>query len=322
MKRTIIRRAVLAVAICLASNIPLWASPGVGGRSAFEFMKISPVTRAVAVGEAYSAMGDDVGSIHYNPAGLASILTNELNFTYLMLYQDISYEYIAFAYPLGQAAPKIGGTLAASVNLIQLGSMDRVNDDAEILGTFTSGNSLFTFSYARAFGDYVHSGFNLKYVRQQIDTIKQTAVNVDFGVVVLPPFEGLRVGVVARNLGGSVDDFDMPLVLNTSASYRMYELFSYNDDICFAVECDIPVLPIEDRLGMRAGLEYDLKWVGHRVTVRGGYKFLDTDVEGVGLTVGGGYGVDIGGTILFLDYAFAPAGDFGQSHRMSLTAKF
>jgi len=318
----IIRSLALAVAVLLSGIPSVWAKSAVGGRSSFEFMKISPSTRAVAVGEAYSAMGDDVGSIQYNPAGLASILTNELNFTYLMLYQDLNFEHIAFAYPLGQAAPKIGGTLAASVNLLQFGSMDRVNDDAEVMGTFTSGNSLFTFSYARAFGDFVHVGFNLKYIRQQIDTVRGTAFNGDLGVVVLPPFEGLRVGVVARNLGGPVQDFDQPLVLNTSASYRMYELFSYHDDMCIAVECDIPIQPIEDRLGMRAGLEYDFKWVGFRTTLRGGYKFLDTDVDGVGLTVGGGFGIDIGGTILFLDYAFAPAGDFGSSHRMSLTAKF
>jgi len=316
-----LRRSAIILLVLAAAAPPVRAS-AVGGRSAFEFMKISPVTRAVAVGEAYAALGDDVGSVMYNPAGLASILTNELHFSYLMLYQDMNLEHIAFAYPLGQVAPKVGGTLAASVNLLQFGSMDRVDDNALVNGTFTSGNSAFSFAYARAFGEYVHSGINVKYIRQQIDVVKDSAFNADFGVVVLPPFEGLRIGVAARNLGGPVEGFDQPLVLNTGASYRMYELFSYHDDLCVSVEADIPIMPIEDRLGMRAGLEYDFKWVGHRVAVRGGYKFLDTDVDGVGLTAGGGYAVDIGGTIIYLDYAFMPAGDFGSSHRMSLMAKF
>lgn len=314
-----LRRFALVLAVLAAPSLE---AASVGGRSSFEFMKISPITRAVAVGEAYTALGDDVGSVMYNPAGLASILTNELHFSYLMLYQEMNLEHIAFAYPLGQVAPKVGGTLAASVNLLQFGSLDRVNDNAEVIGSFSSGNSAFSFAYARGFGEYVHAGVNAKYIRQQIDTLKESAFNADFGVVVLPPFDGLRVGVAARNLGGPVQGFDQPLVLNTGASYRMYELFSYHDDLCVSVEADIPIMPIEDRLGMRAGLEYDFKWVGHRAAIRGGYKFLDTDVDGVGPTVGGGYAVDIGGTILYLDYAFAPAGDFGSSHRMSLMAKF
>jgi hypothetical protein len=316
------RRIAAFLAVFVSAATALEARSAVGGRSSFEFMKISPVTRAVAVGEAYTALGDDVGSVMYNPAGLASILTNELHFSYLMLYQDMSLEHIAFAYPLGQVAPKVGGTLAASVNLLQFGSLDRVDDDAQVNGTFTSGNSAFSFAYARGFGEFVHVGLNAKYIRQQIDVTKESAFNADFGVVVLPPFEGLRIGVATRNLGGPVEGFDQPIVLNTGASYRMYELFSYHDDMCVSVESDIPIMPIEDRLGMRAGLEYDFKWVGHRAALRGGYKFLDTDVEGVGLTAGGGYAIDIGGTIIYLDYAFAPAGDFGTSHRMSLMAKF
>lgn len=300
-----------------------WSRSGVGGRAAFEFLKVSPVARAVAMGEAYSAVGDDVGAIFYNPAGLAGVLTNEFHAAYLAYVENVNYEFIAFAYPLGPQLPSIGGTLAASVNLLQLGSSDRVDDQGVLQGTFTSGNSMFTFAYSRQFAKTVHGGLSTKVIRQQIDTLAQSAVAFDAGVVILPPFEGLRVAVVARNLGGQVESFDLPFSLSTSASYRRYELFGANDDAAIAVEGLIPIRPIEDRLGMRVGLEYNYKLVGHRATIRAGYRFLDTDVDGIGLTVGGGYGVDFGGTVLFLDYAFMPAGpDFGSTHRISLTTKF
>jgi hypothetical protein len=49
---------------------------------------------------------------------------------------------------------------------------------------------------------------------------------------------------------------------------------------------------------------------------------LDQDVSGVGFTAGAGYGFDAGGAVIFLDYAFAPSGEFGATHRVSLTTKF
>jgi hypothetical protein len=58
------------------------------------------------------------------------------------------------------------------------------------------------------------------------------------------------------------------------------------------------------------------------VTIRGGYTFLDTSLNGVGLTLGAGYGLDLSGTVLFVDYAYAPADIFGSAHRISLTTKF
>ncbi len=298
------------------------ADNGTGGRGAFDFLKLSPIARALGMGEAYTAAGDDVGSIFYNPAGLASILTNEFNFTYLDLYQGVSDEFIAFAYPLGPQAPKIGGVLAASVNLLQFGTSDRTLNDGTASGTYSSGDSEFTLAYAREFGSYVHGGISGSFLRQQIDTASTSKVGVNAGVVVLPPVEGMRVGVAIKNLAAQADGFDLPMSLSTGISYRRYQLFGYHGDGAIDFDGDFAIKPIEDRTGLRVGLEYNYKWVGQRATLRVGYKFLDTDVSGVGLTVGGGYGMDWGGTVMVLDYAFAPNGDFGATHRISLSTKF
>lgn len=316
------RRLLCALLLSALAAPEARARSGVGGRSAFEFLKVSPVARAVALGDAYTALGDDAGSIAYNPAGLASVLTRELNLAYLSLVEDVTYQFIAFAYPLGPDLPSVGGTVGLSFNRAGLGSADRVDDNGKVLGTFSSGSNAFTFAYARNFGDMVHGGASIKFLRQEIDTVVESQAAFDGGIVVLPPFEGLRLGVALRNVGSKSEGFTLPFSVNAAASYRAYELFGPNDDGALAVEGHIPVQPVEDRLGMRVGLEYNYKMVGHRATVRAGYRFLDTDLEGLGLTVGGGYGADLGGTVLFLDYAFMPAGDFGSTHRISLTTKF
>jgi hypothetical protein len=323
MKEMTSRRTALPVllTLCVLSP-PVYCQNANGGRSAFDFLKISPISRAIGLGGAYTAIGDDIGSIFYNPAGLASLLTTELNFTYLSLYQGMNYEFIALGYPIGESLPSIGGTVALGVNLLQPGNLQRTNDAGVTVGTFTSGDQAFTLAYARAFGPSVHGGLSVKLIQQQVDTIQTSLFDVDAGVVVLPAFDGMRIGATLRHLGAQSANFDLPMSLNAAISYRKYELFGEKDDGALTVETTFPIRPIEDRVGMRVGGEYNFKWVGSRATVRAGYMFLDKDLNGVGLAVGAGYGLDLSGAVLFFDYAYAPADLFGEAHRLSLTTKF
>jgi hypothetical protein len=132
----------------------------------------------------------------------------------------------------------------------------------------------------------------------------------------------MRVGIVLKNMGAQVTGFDLPLSLDSGISYRHYELLCEQDDGALTAEVAVPLHPIEDPVGVKVGGEYSYKWIGSRATIRGGYEFLDNSLKGIGLTVGAGYGLDMGGSVLCLDYAFAPADIFGSTHRVSLTSKF
>jgi long-subunit fatty acid transport protein len=313
------------LATALSLQAPAHSQTANGGRNSFDFLNISPISRAVGAGEAYTAMGDDVGSIYYNPAGLASVLTNEFNATYLSLYQSINYEFLAFAYPLAPSFPGIDGTIGISANFLQPGSLSRTNDLGVTINgnaTFSSGDQAFTLAYAKAFGPRVLVGISGKYIQQTIDVVQNTLFAMDAGIVVLPPFDGMRVGVALKNLGAQTDNFDLPFNLNTGISYRHYEIFSPQDDGALSVDAIFPLEPIEDKFGMRAGGEYDFKWIGNRISIRAGYTMFDSDLSGVGLTIGAGYGLDLSGAVLFLDYAFAPEDIYGVSNRISLTTKF
>jgi len=94
------------------------------------------------------------------------------------------------------------------------------------------------------------------------------------------------------------------------------------DDVALAVDFSFP-LELQDTLAMNVGAEYDLKWVGSRVSLRGGYSFIGTtDLSGIGLSLGAGYGLDLGGLVVFVDYAYVPEDIFGDTSRVSLTTKF
>lgn len=316
------RTGIALLSVWLGAMGPAFSQTANSGRTAFDFLRISPITRAVGVGEAYTALGDDIGAIYYNPAGLASLLTNELNVTYLSLYQGINYEFVAFGFPLKPSFGDMEGTIGIAANFLQPGSQQRTNDFGVTTGSFSSGDSAFTLSYARTLSKFVQAGISVKYLQQTIDIIQGSLFDVDAGIVVLPPFDGMRVGISLKDMGAQASGFNLPFNLNTAISYRRYELFSEQDDGALTAEAIFPLAPIEDKFGMRAGAEYNFKWVGSRATLRAGYTFLDKDLSGVGLTVGAGYGLDFTGTTLFLDYAFAPADIFGVTNRLSLTAKF
>jgi hypothetical protein len=317
VNRTIIR-ALIILALGASSVYSVHAQAADGGRASFEFLKISPVARAMGMGDAYTAAGDDVGSVFYNPAGLASCLTNEFNVTYMRLYQGIDDEFVAFAHPMGA----LGGVVAVSAHMTQFGSTTRTLNDGSANGTYTAGDSQYNIAYGRELTGFLHGGLTVKIIRQQIDTQTESKVALDGGVVVLPHFEGLRLGLSIRNLGGADEGFDLPMVLSTGISYRHYALFKPNDDGVLSVEGDYGLQPLESQRGVRVGAEYNYKWLGQRASIRMGYKFLDQDVSGVGFTAGAGYGFDMGGAVLFLDYAFAPEGEFGSTNRISLSTKF
>ncbi|HET9869396.1 MAG TPA: PorV/PorQ family protein [bacterium] len=320
MAPSFLRRILCLCLFTFAGSQPVWAQ--MGGRGAFEFLKLSPFSRAVGMGESYSAIGDDVAAIQYNPAGLANVLSNDFNFAYLSLYQGVSLESIAVAVPLDTQLPAVGGTVAASVNLIQGGTFQRTDDLGNPAGSFTAGDDVITLAYARALG-LIQVGASVKFIQQQIDTVQSSLFAADAGVVVTPSFPGLRVGLTLKNIGAQDNTgYDLPMLFNASVSYRRYEIFTYEDDGALTAETDVPVHPIEDPVGMRVGAEYNFKWVGSRATLRMGYKFLDESLAGVGFTVGAGYALDLDGAVVFLDYAFAPEDVFGASNRISLSTKF
>ncbi len=311
----LITTAFLAVA-------PVWSQTANGGTNSFDFLNISPISRAVGVGEAYSAVGDDVGCVYYNPAGLASILTNEMNITYLSLYQQMSYEFIAFATPLQLSFPTLSGVVAVSVGLLQPGSMTRTLDNGQAAGSFSSGDEVFTLAYANDLSPAFHLGASLKLLNQQIDTVSTSLWAADAGLVVIPSFQGLRLGMVFKNIGAQDSGFNLPFNLLGGISYRQYELFSDQDDGAVMCEVSFPIQPIEDPVGANFGLEYNYKWIGNRATLRAGYKYQNNGLSGEGLTMGAGYGLDFAGAVLFLDYAYAPADVFGDTNRVTLTTKF
>ena len=52
------------------------------GKSGFSFLKISPSARAAGMGDAFTAVANDVSTIFFNPAGLTNIKSVDFSFNH------------------------------------------------------------------------------------------------------------------------------------------------------------------------------------------------------------------------------------------------
>jgi hypothetical protein len=120
--------------------------------------------RPVAMGGAFTAVGDDTNCILYNPAGLAGLEGPEMNYMYSQLYTgldtvNLGLGYGAFAYPMGEKYGTVG------IGWAELASQNQYSEDT------------FALSYGRsAIAGKLDVGANVKYLTHKY-TLDERTVN-------------------------------------------------------------------------------------------------------------------------------------------------
>jgi hypothetical protein len=71
------------------------------GTVGMQFLKLGVDARAIGMGEAYTAVTDDISSVFWNPAGLAPSFQNQVFFSHTNWPADIMQEYAAATYTTG-----------------------------------------------------------------------------------------------------------------------------------------------------------------------------------------------------------------------------
>src|SRR5579872_4457900 len=113
MKKTLV--AAVATVLLGYFSTAQAADPGT---TAAAFLKIEPGARAEGMGEAFTAVADDIDAIAWNPAGLGGLTQREASFVHNKIEEDVSLEYLAYVQPLGDL-----GTMAASLNYLWMSGL-------------------------------------------------------------------------------------------------------------------------------------------------------------------------------------------------------
>lgn len=295
-------RIVFLIGCLLCVRGPLEA--GKPGSSTANFLKLGVGARPVAMGEAYTAVANDIYATMWNPAGLARLTAPEVGLMHAELVEGLKYEFV------GIALPKIWrGNLAVSGLYFTTGKIEGFDSTGRSLGTLPrSFDAAGSLSYGLPVGDRIALGVTGRYLYRRLVSQSVKAFIADVGLQYRTPLQGLSLGGVVQHLGPNVkfveDSDPLPRTIKVGAAYP-YRWALLAVDGHFQRD-QSPFVTV--------GIELQpLSWVA----LRGGWKTKD-DV-GPGFRVGAGFTWK---QRLSVDYAFLPFSPFGDTHRASLTLRW
>ncbi len=289
----------IAIFLFVLPMLALASGENTGG-----FINLAQGIRAVGMGGAGVAIGEDVSSLYYNPGGLARITKKEILLGYTKHFADIGLSTISYGQPMGK------GACGLSIFLMNTDG----GEEADINGKTgknvdVSGRSISLF-YASRFNQNINLGGSIKSISQNYAGYKGSKLAYDVGI--LGEFKPLSLGFSLNNLGGDMEidnvKNSLPFNIKTGIGYKMFE----NILICFDIE-----KPNDSSLRFHLGTEYNLL---PNIDLRGGYDKIGGYSLGFGIR---SFGRGIMQNVLAqIDYAFLYHPDLNSSHRVSVLTKF
>ncbi|MBI4051201.1 MAG: PorV/PorQ family protein [Elusimicrobia bacterium] len=282
------------------------------GTSGAQFLKLGVGARPVAMGEAFSAVADDIHATYYNPAGLAFFTRPQIGGMHNQYFQDINHEYASFALPIRQGKR---GVFAASIYNLSISDIERrgTTESDTPSETFEASDLAYAISYGLKITDRLSLGANLKYIDQNLDSVRASAIGADAGG--LYRWEKTSAALGVRHLGTKpkfrTEANPLPLLFYVGLSQKFEGGFLLGTELN---------LPRDNRISVGVGGEYvhpffkDLS-----AAFRAGYNTKNSDPGGLtGLSIGAGITYQQVG----FDFAWVPFGDLGSTFRYSLLVKF
>jgi len=294
----------------------VWADT-FSGTSAFNFLTIPTGARAVALGQAFTSVPNDVQGLVYNPASIASMAASQLSFQHLTYVQDITQESVAY----GRAGRRDALSWGVSANYFRIADIPRTRASFASDGDgFVSAGSFSTYDMALGgtvaipLGDDLSVGSTLKVLRESLADASSNATALDAGVLYQASEEhSWNMAAAVQNLGIATKFADasvrLPWTFRAGISGQPFSQWLLTGDYVKRIDS--------------AG-EYD---AGAEVTprrffsLRMGYRYQIKRPDLGGLS-GFSAGIGLRHNNMSFDYAFVPLGDLGQTHRVSFNLRF
>lgn len=254
------------------------------------FLKIQPGPRPMALGEAYTAVADDLNAVNTNPAGLGRMAGRQLSFSHVQLYEGAKLD--AFS----------AGTQNVAVSFQRLGQgrLEGRDEQGRPTGSYGAADTAVALS-----GAYNGLGATVKFLDSRLADRSASSYAVDLGA--MRAWRGLNFGVSARNLGPGLRYSDqteaLPTAVALGAATRLGGVLLVSVDVAQRVATRRTVVAV--------GTEYA---VHPAFSLRAGSGL--TGMNGMGL----GFGFKVRG--VGVDYAFSPAGELGSAQRVGLSTRF
>ena len=320
--------------LCL-SNVQAIFKAKNNGNSGAAFLKIGAGARPSALGDAFTGVADDINSIYWNTAGLATLKKKEFIAMRAQLFEDMQYNFFAYAHPTQKL-----GTFAIGLNNLNVNDLEKRTADTDSAdSTFQSNDSAYTLGYAytlplQLIGN-INLGAGFKYIRQTLDSYTANSLAIDLGSLYTFENSPLAIGFTAQNIGTKAkfktEGDSLPLTFKLGTSYRLGQDWTFsgipseNDSVHngLLLAADFS-LPKDNDPEIKMGMELTRSWTEN----------LSGSLRGAGYQVGnngqisslGGLGFSAGLGLTYkrftFDFAWKPFKDLGNTYRYSILLRF
>lgn len=294
-----------AIIITFLSAHSLYAGAGTTGGVV---LKETVGARALALGDAFTAVATGADAVSWNPAGIATVEKKSISAMYMNEILDVGFMSLNAALPFGNQG--IGMSI---VNLsggdIELNSVDGTSKTVN-----AENDYVLSAAYARTFNNF-SGGITVKYLKSTlIETESATAFAADLGVQhSVAQVPGLSLAAVVQNVGTEIkyisEGDPLPLTAKVGGAYTLPLGTLGENNLLFSTDI---IKPRELSVRANIGVEYTYN---NFFSLRGGYKF-NYDVD----SFTAGFGLHLKNFIL--DYAFAPKDVLGDTYKVSLSLEF
>jgi len=306
--------------IC-AALVLVWSrlafGAGSAGTSGADFLEIGVGSRALGMGEAFTAVTGDINSIYYNPAGLGTVRYPVLSVMHQELILDSRFE------NLSAAVPVYDGFLGLSNSLFWVPPFDRIDIEGNTTGTVQYYNASGVVAYGISLG-FMEVGLGAKYVYQRIDTLSIHSAAADLGVLkrlyMYSPFDAptrnFSVGLVLQNFGTKALDSPLPRTIRFGAAYSPTKWLTISTDL---IESAITASDLydftygfEESFRVNTGVEFTYLDL---LSLRGGYRFNDAGTYAFGM----GFNYQVQQVNFNVDASYSDAGIFGPVYSFTVS---
>lgn len=301
--------------------IPFFVFAGYDGGVTSPILSYNLGARGYGMGSAFTAIAEDTTAVFWNPAGLSRIYRQEVSLYYEQLFQDVSYFFGGYSYPIWNLG-------VASCSFMYMGTRFKAYDsDLSPIGNNGEMNAyLYVINLAFAqkmsfyqrffyYFKYFDAGANIKLFGSGFTEVSRLGVGLDLGIRYYPHhfnseklefLKNMVVGLKINNLipptikYGKVRDWYM-WDLNFGILYRtLYDTLNISLDFSQTLFRKRAIRP-------RIGVEYNIY---KSFKIRAGY---NNDI-----TVGAGFELED----FSMDYAFGYNFDLGAVHHISVSYHF
>lgn len=271
--------------------------------TSFTFLKLTTQARSAAMGDAYSAVGNDLSAVYYNPAGISQIERWEMVGGYSQWIVG------------GQTGTFALGAKTNVATFALSAQYFKTEDFEETTSTNPQGTGRMVRSTGTALGltiakqvtDKLSVAGTLRWVQQDLDLISYNTVDFNFGTMFYTGFRSTRFAMSLRNLGADREVVAMkarvPTVFNLSGAAEIWGDLGDPLSVTVAVEQSF----YTDYVARYYfGTEV---WIQNILALRAGYKTMH---DSESWSVGAGFKQKISNQTIRLDFSYSRAEAFDE----------